>query len=146
MKRIRYIVPLICVVAPIGCHRANSTESPTAPAASQLSPQQMAKKTLPVLSRTLTQQELDQLYKYMTQYQADHGKYPASMNDLKELSVPRDLPNVAHAVESGDLVLAGGAGGVLAYEKAALEDRGSVLTTNGVQTMTAGELKKLLGR
>ena len=49
-------------------------------------------------------------------------------------------------VESGELVLAGNVGGVLAYEKAALEDRGSVLTTNGVQTMTADELKKLLGR
>jgi hypothetical protein len=42
--------------------------------------------------------------------------------------------------------LAGGTGGVLAYEKAALTDRGNVLTTNGVQVMTADELKKLLGR
>lgn len=144
MRRISLLI--FCAAAPLGCHRATSTGSSASPAASQLTPQQMARKTLPVLSRTLTQQELDQLYKYMTQYQAEHGKYPASMNDLKELSVPRDLPKVARAVESGDLVLAGGVGGVLAYEKAALEDRGSVLTTNGVQTMTADELKKLLGR
>jgi hypothetical protein len=106
----------------------------------------MAKKKIPVLARTLTQQDLDQLAKYMTIYQTDHGKYPTSLNDLQEVGVQRDLPKVAQAVQSGELVLAGGTGGVLAYEAAALQDRGSVLTTNGIQVMTADELKKLLGR
>jgi hypothetical protein len=119
---------------------------PTSPAATPSTPEQMAKKKIPVLARTLTQQDLDQLYKYMTQYQAEHGKYPATMNDLNELGVSRDLPNVAKAVQNGELVLAGGANGVLAYEAAALKDRGSVLTTNGIQVMTADELKKLVGR
>ena len=144
MRRISLVI--LCVVAIIGCHRATNSSTPTSPAATPLTPEQMAKKKIPVLARTIGQQELDQLYKYMNQYHAEHGKYPASMNDLKELGMPRDLPKVAQAFESGELVMAGGVGGVLVYERAALEDRGSVLTTNGIQVMTADELKKKLGR
>jgi hypothetical protein len=68
------------------------------------------------------------------------------MAELKELDVPRDLPKVAQAVESGDLVLTGGTNGILAYEAVTLEDKGNVVTTSGVQQMTADELRKKLGR
>ncbi len=145
MTRKLALAAVFVLATACGCHRTHSVSSSSSTALTPLTPQQMAKKKIPVLARTLTQQELDQLYKYMTQYQAEHGKYPSSMAELQELSVPRDLPNVAKAVQDGDLILAGGKGGVLAYEKTALTDRGSVLTTNGIQVMTADELNKLLG-
>ena len=137
---------LVCVAVAFGCHRGSSATSTTSTGPTPLTPQQMAIKKIPVLARTVTQQELSQLAIYMNQYQAEHGKYPTTMQDLQELSVPRDLPKVAKAVQDGDLVLAGGTGGVLAYEKKALTDRGNVLTTNGIQVMSADELNKLLGR
>ena len=37
-------------------------------------------------------------------------------------------------------------GGVLAYEAAAMQERGSVVTTDGVQMMTTDELKRKLGQ
>jgi hypothetical protein len=106
----------------------------------------MARKKLPVLNRTLSQQELDQLYKYMNQYNAEHGRFPKTMAELDELSVSRDLPKVGEAVKNGDLVLAGGTGGILAYEKDALDKPGNVLTTDGVRQMNPGELRQKLGR
>src|SRR5207245_2908344 len=110
---------------------------------SNLTPAQIAARKVPVLARTIGQQELDQLYKFVNPYHAEHNKYPATFQDL---GIDRDLPKVAQAIQSGELIYVGGAGGLLAYEAIALTDRGSVLTTNGVQTMTSDELKKLLGR
>jgi hypothetical protein len=139
-----HVVLLIVVAAALGCHRALPASTATAPPpASNLTPAQIAARKVPVLNRTIGQQELDQLYKFVNQFHAEHNKYPAT---FQELGIDRDLPKVAQAVQSGELVYVGGAGGVLAYEKIALTDRGSVLTTNGVQTMTADELNKLLGR
>ncbi|HEX4588525.1 MAG TPA: hypothetical protein VH120_01260, partial [Gemmataceae bacterium] len=112
------LVTVGCIVLTAGCHHKTTTSSGAA-APSPLTPEQMARKKIPVLNRTLTQQELDQLYKYMNQYHAEHGRFPKSMSELDELSVSRDLPKVAEAVKNGDLVLVGGANGILAYEKAA---------------------------
>ena len=142
----RVCIAVCCLASAAGCHRTTTTSTAASTASSQLTPEQMARKKLPVLNRTLSQQELDQLYKYMNQYHAEHGRYPKSMSELDELSVSRDLPKVAEAIKNGDLVIVGGANGILAYEKAALDERGSVLTTNGVQVMTADELKPKLGR
>jgi ABC-type glycerol-3-phosphate transport system substrate-binding protein len=141
MRRISLLI--LCVAATIGCHRATNSSTATSSALTPLTPEQMAKKKIPVLARTIGQQELDQLYKFVNQFHAEHGKYPTT---FQELGIDRDLPKVSQAVQSGELVYVGGTGGVLAYEKAALTDRGNVLTTNGVQVMTADELKKLLGR
>jgi hypothetical protein len=141
MRRIPLL--MLCLAATIGCHRATNSSTPTSSALTPLTPEQMAKKKIPVLARTIGQQELDQLYKFVNQYHAEHNKYPAT---FQELGIDRDLPKVSQAVQSGELVYVSGTGGVLAYEAVALTDRGSVLTTSGVQTMTADELKKLLGR
>jgi hypothetical protein len=134
---------ILCAAAVVGCHRASNSSTPASSAGSPLTPQQMAIKKIPVLASTIGKQELDQLYKFVNQYHAEQGKYPATFQDL---GIDRDLPKVARAVQSGELVFVGGAGGIIAYEKSALTERGSVLTTDGVQTMTADELNKLLGR
>src|SRR5437588_2354855 len=139
-------ITICCIALSTGCQRANVASSSAGSGPSQLTPQEMAKKKIPILARTLNQQDLDQLYKYMNQYHAEHGRFPKTMSELDELSVSRDMAKVAAAVNSGELVLVGGAGGILAYEKAALEERGNVLTTNGVQVMTADELRPKLGR
>jgi hypothetical protein len=104
------------------------------------------RRAVPVLNRTLTQNDLSQLHNYMNQYHAAHDKYPKSLAEMAELSLERDAPHIAKAIQSGEFVLAGGAGGVLGYEKAALEERGSVITTSGIVVMTADELKPKLGQ
>jgi hypothetical protein len=129
----------------LGCGPAVVTAPPKADPRDTMPATERVRKAVPVLHRTLTQNDLNQLLNYMNQYHATHGKYPKALADLNELGVPRDAPHIAKAIESGEFVLAGGAGGVLGYEKAALGDRGSVLTTSGVQTMTAAELKQALG-
>src|SRR5439155_26792031 len=111
----------------------------------ELTAAQRARKVVPVLNRTLTQNDLNQLLNYMNQYHATHGKYPKSLAEMAELSIERDAPHIANALKSGEFVLASGAGGVLGYEKAALEDRGSVITTSGIVMMSAAELKQKLG-
>jgi hypothetical protein len=148
----RFMVSAFLVTAVVGCHRGQNANAPAPPneqpgagTNKNPTPAQRAARSVPVLARTLSQQELDQLYKYMNQYHAEHGKYPSSMAELNELNVGRDLPKVAQAVESGDLVLVGGKGGILAYEKAAFDERGNVLTTDGVQIMTGTDLRKKLG-
>jgi hypothetical protein len=140
------LVAVGCIVLTTGCHHKTTTSSSAATAPSPLTPEQMARKKIPVLNRTLSQQELDQLYKYMNQYHAEHGRFPKTMAELDELSVSRDLPKVGEAVKNGDLVLVGGTGGILAYEKAALDEPGNVLTNDGVVRMTPDDLKKKLGR
>jgi hypothetical protein len=138
-------IPVCCLILATGCHHKTTTSSSATTAPSPLTPEQMARKKIPVLNRTLSQQELGQLYTYMNQYNAEHGRFPKTMSELDELSVSRDLPKVAEAVKNGDLVLAGGAGGILAYEKDALDKPGNVLTTDGVRQMTPGELRQKLG-
>src|SRR2546421_241145 len=134
----------LCLLAP-GSHRAGTASVPAkADPKDELTAAQRARKAVPVLNRTLTQNDLNQLLNYMNQYHAAHGKYPKSLAEMAELSVERDAPHIAKAIQSGEFVLAGGAGGVLAYEKATLDDRGSVIATSGVQTMTAAELREKL--
>jgi hypothetical protein len=142
---LRRIVLAALLLVALGCGPAVVTAPPKADPRDTMPATERVRKAVPVLNRTLTQNDLNQLLNYMNQYNATHGRYPKNMAELDELSVSRDLPPVAKAVQSGELIFAGGAGGVLAYEKAALEDRGHVVTTSGVQTMTAAELKQKLG-
>jgi hypothetical protein len=80
----------------------------------------------------------------MENVRAEKGSYPKSISDMPDLA--RDAPKLANAVNTGELVIKGGENGVLAYEAAAMEERGSVVTTDGVQVMTADELKQKLGQ
>lgn len=145
----KYTMAACVIVAAIGCHRGKTnvpTVAESTDSRDTRTPAQRAIGRIPVAKRTLTQVDLNQLLNYMNQYHASHNRYPSTMAEMDELSVSRDLPKVARAVQDGELILAGGKGGVLAYEAAALEDRGNVVTTNGIQMMNADELRKLLGR
>jgi len=145
----KYTMAACVIVAAIGCHRGKSNVATVAESTDSRdtrTPAQRAVDRIPIAKRTLTQVDLNQLLNYMNQYHASHNRYPATMAEMDELSVSRDLPKVARAVQEGELVLAGGKGGVLAYEAAALQDRGNVVTINGIQMMNADELGKLLGR
>src|SRR5947209_1105966 len=150
----RVSILALLTTAALGCNRGQNANAPEPPnmtpsgarSSQNMTPAQIAARKVPVLARTLSQQELDQLYKYMNQYHAEHGRFPKTMTELDELGVSRDLPKVGEAIKNGDLVLAGGTGDVLAYEAVALQDKGNVLTVSGVQQMTADEMRKKLGR
>jgi hypothetical protein len=136
-----FIVPLA-----LGCHRVHTTSSAATTASGRdtdnLTGAQRVQHAVPVLNRTVTQNDLQQLQTFMEQAKAEKGSYPTSLADLPSLQ--RDAPKLYKAIQDGELVLVGGSSGVLAYEKAAMEDRGSVVTTSGIQVMTAGELQQKL--
>ncbi len=143
---------LICSLLALGCHRGQKANAPEPPNErpgggpnENLSGQQRVQqsKILSAPGRAVALNDLDELRKYITQYHAENGRYPTKLDDLPD--VARDLPRVAQAIRDGELILAGGKGGVLAYERAAETGGGKVMTTAGIQTMTAGELRQMLG-
>ena len=138
------ILPLVMSLLVLGCQRGGGSSAPPAKAADgNLTPAQQVARNVPVLQRTVTQNDLSNLRNYLETARAETGSYPKAVSELSGLQ--RDLPKLYKAIQDGEIVLAGGKGDVLAYEKAALTDRGSVLTTAGVQVMTADELKQKLG-
>jgi hypothetical protein len=132
---------LLCCPVALGC--ARTADTATANPNDKLTPEQRVTRVVPALQRTVTQNDFNQLKLFVEQARAETGNYPKSLAELPGLQ--RDLPNLFNAIQNGDVVLAGGRGGVLAYEKSALAERGSVLTTQGIQMMTADELRPLLG-
>jgi hypothetical protein len=146
---LRFLPLALAVPIVIGCGVRGTTNipAPKPDPKDEMTAQQRVRKAVPVLNRTLTQNDLNQLFNYMTQYHATNGKYPKSLDELNTLGVGRDAPHIAKAIQSGELVLAGGTGDVLAYEKDALDGGGgSVVTTSGIVRMTAGDLREKLGR
>jgi hypothetical protein len=135
---------LIALAALAGCNRTKVDYAPTKAPNENLTAQQRVVAATPVLRRSVTANDLNQLKIFMEQARTETGKYPRSLADLPGLQ--RDAPNIHKLIQDGDLVLAGDVNGVLAYEKAALEVRGSVLTTEGVQALEPAELKRKLGR
>jgi hypothetical protein len=129
----------------LGCGKRAADTIPTPAKGSNgpLTPAQQVARNVPVLQRTMGQNDLNNLRQHIMAVQVERGSYPKSLADMPGLQ--REQPNVYKAIQDGDIVLAGGQGGVLAYEKAATTDRGSVLTTDGIQVMTAAELKQKLG-
>ncbi|MFO0808280.1 MAG: hypothetical protein U0746_06630 [Gemmataceae bacterium] len=125
-----------------GCNRREITAPPTKTPNDNLTGQQRVAQAMPVLGRAISQNDLNQLKAFIVNAQAETGKYARSLADLP--GIERDAPNLAAFIKDGDIVLAGGKGGVLAYDKRALEDRGMVATTAGVQTMTKDELERAL--
>jgi hypothetical protein len=100
-------------------------------------------KILPAPGRAVWYNDLDNLRKYITQYQIESNRYPTKLEEMPD--VARDLPRIAEAIRQGELILAGGKGGVLAYEKDAETVGGRVMTNQGIQNMTASDLRQLLG-
>jgi hypothetical protein len=144
MTRALVIALLVAAPLALGCRRGTEQTAPAGKNPNDnLTGAQRVQHAVPVLSRTVTANDLNQLKIFLEQAHAEKGSYPKSLADLPGLQ--RDAPNLAGAIQDGTVVLAGGQGGVLAYDKAALTDRGNVLTTDGVQVMTADELKQKLG-
>jgi hypothetical protein len=143
MTRLPFLALLLAAPLALGCMRTQSTSTAPAKAPNDnLTGAQRVAGAVPVLRRTLTQNDLSQIKLFMEQAHAEKGSYPKSLADLPSLQ--RDAPNLYKAIQDGDLILAGGQNGLLAYEKAAMEDRGSVITTDGIQIMTADELRQKL--
>jgi hypothetical protein len=147
MSRLMAIV--FAVIAASGCHRSQgSSASVSAPPDSResLTGQQRVQqsKILTPPARAVWLNDLDELRKFITQYQAENGRYPTKLEELPD--VARDLPRIAAAIRSGELVLAGGKGGVIAYQKEALDTVGKVITTSGVEDIPADRLRQMLGR
>jgi hypothetical protein len=140
---------LVMLVAATGCHRTHGSSSPapvTPDSRENLTGQQRVQqsKILTPPARAVWLNDLDELRKFITQYQAENGRYPSKLEELPDVS--RDLPRIAAAIRNGELVLTGGKGGVLAYQKEALDTVGKVITTNGVEDIPADRLRQMLGR
>jgi hypothetical protein len=143
---------LVCCVLALGCHRGQKANAPEPPNErpgggpnENLTGQQRVQqsKILTAPGRAVWLNELDELRKFITQYQAENGRYPTKLDDMPDLS--RDLPRTAQAIRDGELLLAGGKGGILAYPKDALTAGGRVITTSGVQEMAPDDLRRALG-
>lgn len=139
----RHAIVLLAAVALTGCNRKEITAPPSKPPNDNLTGAQRVTGAVPILRRTIGQNDLNQLKTFLINAHAETGKYPKALSDIAGLE--RDAPNLAKYIKDGDLVLAGGKGGVLAYEKAAMEEKGSVVTTTGIAVMTKDELEKALG-
>ena len=138
------IVLIACLFA-LGCgHRTTVSLPAKSDPKDDMPATERVRRAVPVLNRTLTQNDLNQLRTFMEQIRSEKGSYPKSLSDMPDLA--RDAPKLVNAVNSGELVISGGNNGVLAYEAAAMQERGSVVTTDGVQMMTADELKQKLGQ
>ena len=133
-----------CLFA-LGCgHRTTVSSAASSDPKDTMPATERVRRAVPVLNRTLTQNDPNQLRTFMENIKAEKGSYPKSLSDMPDLA--RDAPKLANAVNTGELVIAGGESGVLAYEAAAMQERGSVVTSDGVQMMTADELKRKLGQ
>jgi hypothetical protein len=138
-------VLLVACLFALGCgHRTSGSVAAKPDPKDTMPATERVRRAVPVLNRTLTQNDLNQLRTFMENVRAEKGSYPRSISDMPDLA--RDAPKLANAVNTGELVIKGGENGVLAYEAAAMEERGSVVTTDGVQVMTADELKQKLGQ
>ena len=141
MSRLIWVLCLFLV----GCGHRTTVSSPSTPDPKDTMPAtERVRRAVPVLNRTLTQNDLNQVRTFMENIRAEKGSYPKSVAEMPDLA--RDAPKLANAVTTGELVIVGGTNGVLAYEAAAMQERGSVVTTDGVQMMTADELKQKLGQ
>jgi hypothetical protein len=146
MKRARLICGLALILS-AGCTRKTTPSAAPAPAAQgPENPAVMAaRRNAPVLDRALTSNDLNSLKQFMDNHRATTGKYPANANELKQ-AFGNEGQKLYQLVADGVLVMTWNTGeqGVLAYDKRAKESDGMVLTTSGVQRMTAAELNQAL--
>ena len=136
---------VILFAALAGCNRTKVDYVPAKTPNENLTAQQRVVAATPVLGRTVSANDLDQLNKFLEMARSESGKRPRSLAELPGLQ--RDAPNIYKLIQDGDLVLTGNAEGVLAYAKSALEKPGPVLIAEGVNPrMEPDELKRKLGR
>src|SRR5436190_20005145 len=112
------VLVVMCLFA-LGCGHRTTVSSPASTDPKDTLPAtERVRRAVPVLNRTLTQNDLNQLRTFMEQIRSEKGSYPKSLSDMPDLA--RDAPKLINAVNSGELVISGGNNGVLAYEAAAM--------------------------
>src|SRR5262245_39452156 len=141
MYRILLIALIVSLPITAGCRRNSSTTTTSDPD-DNMTTQQRVRRAVPAVGRVVGQNDLSQLQLYINQFHSENNRYPKSVD---ELGIAREAPHIAKAIQSGEIVLTGGKNGIIAYQKAALEERGSVITDQGIVTMTAAELRQKLG-
>src|SRR2546425_2618996 len=100
-----------CLFA-LGCgHRTTVSSAASSDPKDTMPATERVRRAVPVLNRTLTQNDLNQLRTFMDAAKGEKGYNPKSLADMPDL--PRAAPHIAKAIESGEFVLAGGMGDVL---------------------------------
>jgi hypothetical protein len=152
MTRTLLLILTLCAPLALGCRRGTGQSAPAPGPRSNVGAQapenpavMAARRNAPVLDRALTGNDLNSLKQFMDQYRVVSGHYPRNLNELKE-AFGNEGQKLFQLVSDNEIVMTWHTGeqGVLAYAKGAQEAGGMVLTVNGVQRMTADELKQAL--
>ncbi len=100
------------------------------------------------VNRTVTQAELKSLHLYIDTASGASGEMPTIQQITTDVSSPTGDRKLAAALQDGSIVLTGTRTreGIWAYEKNALTAGGMVVKSDGIERMTAEQLKKALTR
>jgi hypothetical protein len=99
-------------------------------------------------ARTVKQNDMHNLHIFIENASSATGQMPDGNAIRQALQSDREMGNILALIDDGSIVLTGinQREGVWAYEKLALTEGGIVLTNNGVERLTAAELKARLGQ
>jgi len=100
------------------------------------------------VARAVTANDLKSIQIFMEAASAESGKLPDAATTLAALQMDKGSANLVKLVTDGVIVLTGTGSReeVWAYEKSALEKGGLMLSSNGIDRVTAADLKKRLGK
>lgn len=101
-----------------------------------------------VVARVITQNDLRNLEIFMQTASAVSGALPDKATIMAALKMEKGAEPLVKAIENGTLVLTGATEreSVWAYEKSALEKGGLILSNNGIEKLSAADVKKRLGK
>jgi hypothetical protein len=100
------------------------------------------------VARAITQNDFKNLQVFMEAASAESGKLPDRATIMAALKMEKGAANLVKAIEDGSVILTGTTSReeVWAYEKIGPEKGGLILTSNGVEKLSAAEIKKRLGK
>jgi hypothetical protein len=100
------------------------------------------------VKRTVTLNEMKNLQLYIETASGASGEMPTIEQIKKDVASPMGDRKLAAMIEDGSIVLTGirSREGIWAYEKEALTSGGMVVKADGVDKMTAQQLKQALGK
>jgi len=100
------------------------------------------------VTRALTANDLKSIQIFMEAASAESGKLPDAATTRAALKMDKGSAHLVKLVAEGVIVLTGTTSreDVWAYEKSALEKGGMMLSSNGIDRVTAADLKKRLGK
>lgn len=149
MKRAALTVLVFAFCVGPGCRRGGGdADASSQTGGSGDSPAVAYARRIPVMDRTLTQNDLRSLGMFLQTYKSAQNKWPTKLEELTEMKI--ESPKIYNAVADGQYVVVWGAPAdatVIAYEAATVKGSGSVLTGGGeIRLMTAEELRQALPR